>query len=149
VPNPAVDPLPQELVLTRLIDVPRDKLFRCGTEPVLITQWFTPPPWLTVAAELDVRPGGSSLVISAHLQRRACRSGRSAVFGLGAPSAPPSGHSRCRAMSTVKEIARRTRHPRCGHWASTARQARVEQNAEQPPPMCGVTPLPALRHALR
>ena len=33
----------RELVLTRLIDVPRDKLFRCWTEPALIVQWFTPP----------------------------------------------------------------------------------------------------------
>ena len=51
-----------ELVLTRLIDVPRDKLFRCWTEPALITQWFTPPPWKTIAAEIDPRPGGASLI---------------------------------------------------------------------------------------
>lgn len=51
-----------ELVVTRLIDVPRHKLFRCWTEPVLIVQWFTPPPWKTVAAEVDVRAGGSSLI---------------------------------------------------------------------------------------
>ncbi len=51
-----------ELVLTRFIAVPRDKLFRCWTEPALIVQWFTPPPWKTVAAELDVRAGGASLI---------------------------------------------------------------------------------------
>jgi uncharacterized protein YndB with AHSA1/START domain len=51
-----------ELVLTRLLDVPRDKLFRCWTEPALITQWFTPPPWKTIAAEIDPRPGGASLI---------------------------------------------------------------------------------------
>jgi uncharacterized protein YndB with AHSA1/START domain len=51
-----------ELVITRLIDVPRDKLFRCWTEPALITQWFTPPPWKTIAAEVDVRTGGTSLI---------------------------------------------------------------------------------------
>jgi uncharacterized protein YndB with AHSA1/START domain len=33
-----------ELVLTRLIDAPRDKLFRCWTEPALIRQWFAPLP---------------------------------------------------------------------------------------------------------
>jgi uncharacterized protein YndB with AHSA1/START domain len=53
----------RELVLTRLIDVPREKLWRCWTEPQLIVQWFTPPPWKTVRAETDVRPGGSSLVV--------------------------------------------------------------------------------------
>lgn len=53
----------RELVLTRLIDVPRDKLFRCWTEPALIVQWFTPPPWKTVRAEIDMRAGGSSNIV--------------------------------------------------------------------------------------
>jgi uncharacterized protein YndB with AHSA1/START domain len=52
-----------DLILTRLIDVPRDKLYRCWTEPQLITQWFTPPPWITVSAEVDLRPGGASVVV--------------------------------------------------------------------------------------
>ena len=52
-----------ELSLTRLIDAPREKLFRCWTEPALITQWFTPPPWKTTHAETDVRVGGSSYVV--------------------------------------------------------------------------------------
>ncbi|MEO7255370.1 MAG: SRPBCC family protein [Casimicrobium sp.] len=52
-----------ELSLTRLIDAPRDKLFRCWTEPALIVQWFTPPPWKTIHAETDVRTGGSSCMV--------------------------------------------------------------------------------------
>ena len=52
-----------ELVITRLIDVPRDKLFRCWTEPALMVQWFTPPPWKTVRAETDVRTGGASCIV--------------------------------------------------------------------------------------
>ena len=51
-----------ELVLTRLIAVPRAKLYRCWLEPALITRWFTPPPWKTIAAEVDARPGGSSVI---------------------------------------------------------------------------------------
>jgi uncharacterized protein YndB with AHSA1/START domain len=53
----------RELVLTRLIDAPREKLWRCWTEPKLMVQWFTPPPWKTIHAETDVRPGGSSFVV--------------------------------------------------------------------------------------
>jgi uncharacterized protein YndB with AHSA1/START domain len=52
-----------ELVLTRLIDVPREKLWRCWTEPELLVQWFTPPPWKTISAQVDVRAGGPSLVM--------------------------------------------------------------------------------------
>jgi len=33
-----------ELVLTRLIDAPREKLFRCWTEPALLKRWFAPAP---------------------------------------------------------------------------------------------------------
>ncbi|WP_334188200.1 SRPBCC family protein [Noviherbaspirillum sp.] len=52
-----------ELVLTRIIDAPREKLFRAWTEPELIKQWFAPAPWSTPFAETDVRPGGHSLII--------------------------------------------------------------------------------------
>ena len=53
----------RELVLTRLIDAPREKLFRAWTDPALLKQWFAPLPWTTASAELDVRPGGASLIV--------------------------------------------------------------------------------------
>jgi uncharacterized protein YndB with AHSA1/START domain len=56
-------PRDRELVLTRLIDAPRDKLFRAWTEPKLVKQWFAPLPWTTSAAEIDLRPGGASLIV--------------------------------------------------------------------------------------
>lgn len=62
-PQPAVPSSDRELVLTRIIDAPPEKLFRAWTEPALMVQWFTPPPWTTVHAETDLRPGGSSLVV--------------------------------------------------------------------------------------
>ena len=53
----------RELVLTRTIAAPREHLFRAWTEPALLTQWFAPLPWTTPHAELDVRPGGSNLIV--------------------------------------------------------------------------------------
>ena len=53
----------RELVLTRIIDAPREKLFRAWTEPELLKQWFAPLPWTTPVARLDVRPGGASLIV--------------------------------------------------------------------------------------
>ena len=53
----------RELVLTRLINAPREKLYRAWTDPALLTQWFAPLPYTTPRAELDVRPGGASLVV--------------------------------------------------------------------------------------
>lgn len=52
-----------DLVLVREIAAPRTALYRCWTEPALMTQWFTPAPWETTHAETDVRPGGASLVV--------------------------------------------------------------------------------------
>lgn len=59
-PSPIAE---RELVLTRLIDAPREAIFRAWTEPELLTQWFAPLPWTTARAELDVRPGGSCTVV--------------------------------------------------------------------------------------
>jgi uncharacterized protein YndB with AHSA1/START domain len=53
----------RELVLTRLIDAPRAKLFKAWTDPDLLKRWFAPLPWTTPRAELDVRPGGANLVV--------------------------------------------------------------------------------------
>ena len=52
----------RELVLTRVIDAPREKVWRCWTEPELMKQWFAPKPWTTPAVEVDLRPGGSNLI---------------------------------------------------------------------------------------
>ncbi|CAN7359156.1 SRPBCC family protein [Rhizobium rhizogenes] len=50
------------LSLTRIIDAPRENIFRCWTDAELVKQWFSPLPWTTSAAELDVRAGGTSSV---------------------------------------------------------------------------------------
>jgi uncharacterized protein YndB with AHSA1/START domain len=60
--NQSTFPADRELVLTRVIDAPAEKVYRCWTEPDLLKQWFAPRPWTTPSAELDVRPGGSNLV---------------------------------------------------------------------------------------
>src|SRR5215469_3833001 len=53
----------RELVLTRIIDAPREKVFRAWTEPELLKQWFAPLPYTTPVAELDVRAGGANLIV--------------------------------------------------------------------------------------
>jgi uncharacterized protein YndB with AHSA1/START domain len=52
-----------EMTLTRLLDAPADKLFRCWTTPDLMQQWFAPRPYSTPVAEVDLRPGGASRVV--------------------------------------------------------------------------------------
>jgi len=53
----------RELVLTRIINAPREKIFKAWTDPKLLKQWFAPSPYTVPVAEMDVRPGGSNLVV--------------------------------------------------------------------------------------
>jgi uncharacterized protein YndB with AHSA1/START domain len=53
----------RELSLSRLIDAPCHKVYRCWTDPTLLKQWFAPLPYITPVAELDVRPGGSAFIV--------------------------------------------------------------------------------------
>src|ERR1700754_5062637 len=53
-PDPELD-----LVLERTVDVPPEFVWRAWTEPELIKRWFTPAPWTTPGAEVDLRPGGA------------------------------------------------------------------------------------------
>ncbi len=47
-----------DLVLERIIDVPRNLVWDAWTKPEHLKKWFTPAPWSTVDCELDLRPGG-------------------------------------------------------------------------------------------
>ena len=49
-----------DLVLERTIDAPREKVFRCFSDPKLLEQWFAPKPWLIKDVDIDLRPGGAS-----------------------------------------------------------------------------------------
>jgi uncharacterized protein YndB with AHSA1/START domain len=61
-PEPALD-AKRDLVLTRLIDAPRAKIFRAWTEPELLKQWFAPLPYTTPVVEIDPRSGGNSFIV--------------------------------------------------------------------------------------
>lgn len=51
-----------DLVFRRIIDAPAERVFHGWTDPAMIVKWFTPPPYQTIAAELDVRAGGKSSI---------------------------------------------------------------------------------------
>jgi uncharacterized protein YndB with AHSA1/START domain len=53
----------RDLVLTRIINAPREKVFKAWTDAELLKQWFAPLPYTTPQAELDVRPGGANLIV--------------------------------------------------------------------------------------
>jgi uncharacterized protein YndB with AHSA1/START domain len=61
---PEATPIEQrELVLTRILNVPRASAYRAWTDPELMKKWFAPAPWTTPTVQVDVRPGGSSFIV--------------------------------------------------------------------------------------
>jgi uncharacterized protein YndB with AHSA1/START domain len=52
-PDPRLD-----LVLERIVDVPKELVWIAWTTPEHLKKWFTPVPWTTVDCEIDLRPGG-------------------------------------------------------------------------------------------
>jgi uncharacterized protein YndB with AHSA1/START domain len=55
--NQQMDPK-LDLVLERVVDVPRELVWTAWTTPEHLKRWFTPVPWATVDCEIDLRPGG-------------------------------------------------------------------------------------------
>ncbi len=51
--DPALD-----LILERVVDVPRRLVWAAWTTPALIKQWFAPRPWTVTECDVDLRPGG-------------------------------------------------------------------------------------------
>ncbi len=47
-----------DLVITRVVALPRETIWKAWTQPNHLMKWFTPAPWQTVACEIDLRPGG-------------------------------------------------------------------------------------------
>jgi uncharacterized protein YndB with AHSA1/START domain len=54
---------PAELIITRLLDASPAQVYQAWTRPELIKQWFAPQPWKISNVQLDVRAGGTSLIV--------------------------------------------------------------------------------------
>ena len=50
--------LEREIVLSRVIAAPRERVFEAWTDPVQIVQWFGPDGFKVESLECDIRPGG-------------------------------------------------------------------------------------------
>jgi len=56
---PTYEPDPRlDLVLERVVDVPRELVWKAWTTPEQLMKWFTPVPWQTTECQIDLRPGG-------------------------------------------------------------------------------------------
>ncbi len=50
--------LDREIVITRVIDAPPERVFEAWADPRQITRWFSPEGFRNETLEIDIRPGG-------------------------------------------------------------------------------------------
>jgi len=55
----AGDTADREIVMTRLIDAPRELVFRAFTDPKQVGKWWGPRGFTTTTHEMSVKPGGA------------------------------------------------------------------------------------------
>ena len=55
--NQAFDPK-LDLSFERIVDVPRELIWKAWTQPQHLKPWFCPLLWTTIDCEIDLRPGG-------------------------------------------------------------------------------------------
>ena len=53
---------PQPLIIERIVNAPREVVFRAWTDPTQMAQWWGPKYFTNPVCELDVRPGGAILI---------------------------------------------------------------------------------------
>jgi uncharacterized protein YndB with AHSA1/START domain len=56
--DPALD-----LMIDRVLDVPRHLVWAAWTQPEHLRHWFCPAPWSVSHAEIDLQPGGTFLTV--------------------------------------------------------------------------------------
>jgi uncharacterized protein YndB with AHSA1/START domain len=132
----------RELVLTRLVEAPREKLFRAWTEPELLKRWFAPLPWTTPHAELDVRPGGASLVVMRSPEGKdfpnrgvyleVVRNERLVVTDAYVSAWEPSEKPFMTLILTFEDEGGKTRYTaRARHWTAADREAHEKMGFHQ------------------
>jgi uncharacterized protein YndB with AHSA1/START domain len=57
--NAATEAAERELVITRILNAPREMVWKAWTEPERQAQWLGPRGFTTLSCKMDVRPGGS------------------------------------------------------------------------------------------
>ena len=55
--------LDRDLLVSRTINAPRERVYQAWTDPAILKQWFAPSPFTTQVVELDVRPGGANRLV--------------------------------------------------------------------------------------
>jgi len=62
-PSPAARPNERTVVITRVLDAPRELVWKAWTDPEHLAQWWGPRGFTNPVCELDVRRGGALRIV--------------------------------------------------------------------------------------
>ncbi len=48
-----------DIIITRVLDAPRELVFKAWTDPKHLVRWWAPKDWTTPSCKVDLRPGGA------------------------------------------------------------------------------------------
>ncbi len=57
--NPAASPEPFKFSISRVLDAPREAVWKAWTEPDRLMRWFSPKGFTNISSKLDLRVGGT------------------------------------------------------------------------------------------
>ena len=61
--NPSEDAAGRDFVITRVLDAPRELVFKAWVDPELMAQWWGPHTFTNPVCTLDVQPGGAYRIV--------------------------------------------------------------------------------------
>jgi len=137
----------RDLILTRIIDAPREKVFRAWTEPSLLKQWFAPAPFTTPTVETDVRPGGTSLIVmkgpdgkefpNRGVYLEVVKNERLVFTDAFTKAWDPSDKPFMTVVLTFEDLGGKTQYTaRVRHWSVADRETHEKMGFHQGWPMC-------------
>ena len=138
---------PAELMITRMFDVPPAAVYDAWTQADLLKQWFAPHPWTVSNAELDVRPGGTSLIVmndgqgnefpSRGVYLDVVENERIVFTDAYTEAWQPSQKAFATIIVTFEAVGRGTRYTaRARHWSAADREMHVNMGFEAGWSMC-------------
>lgn len=137
----------RDLILTRIIDAPREKVFRAWTEPSLLKQWFAPAPFTTPTVETEVRPGGTSLIVmkgpdgkefpNRGVYLEVVKNERLVFTDAFSKAWDPSDKPFMTVVLTFEDLGGNTQYTaRVRHWSDADRETHEKMGFHQGWPMC-------------
>lgn len=132
---------PAELMITRMFNAPPSAVYDAWTKADLLKQWFAPQPWKVSQAELDVRPGGASLIVmddgegnqfpSRGVYLDVVENERIVFTDAYTEAWQPSQKAFATMIVTFEEVEGGTRYTaRARHWSTEDREMHVNMGFE-------------------